>query len=470
MCASQALQRIDSMTLPSAYRNIPSVNELAESSLLAQRAATSPRSVIVDCVRQVLDEYRTGVSTHSDPQTFEQLVDQVLQLLDRVEQSALVPVINATGVILHTGLGRSPLADAAVKAVHEAAKNYTSLEIDLETGKRGSRSAIVRDLLCQLTGAEAATVVNNNAGATLLMLNTIARDLDVIVSRGELIEIGGSFRLPQIMEASSAKLREVGTTNKTRLSDYADAIVESTAALLKVHTSNYRVVGFTEQVPIDELVSLGREHKLAVIDDIGSGALNKRDSPLFVDGPGEPTAVDSIAAGADLVLFSGDKLLGGPQAGIIIGKKKWIDRIEKNPMMRALRLDKLTLAALQATLQLHRDPQKASQELPIMAMANTPLPLLRSRAERIVEQIGDIAAVCDTTAYLGGGSMPEQGLPSVAVRITPHNISETQFAQRLRNSKPPIITRIAQGCLWLDMRTIFDRQDQDVINALKEQL
>lgn len=455
------------MTTPSAYRTIPSVNELVESPRLAQRALTSPRSMIVDAVRQVLDQYRAGMATQGQPQSIDLLANQVIERLDRTERSKLRPVINATGVILHTGLGRAPLADAAVKAVHDAAKNYTSLEIDLDSGKRGSRSASVRDLLCQLTGAQAATVVNNNAGATLLMLNTVARDREVIVSRGELIEIGGSFRLPEIMQASGAKLREVGTTNKTRLSDYANAIDQSTAALLKVHTSNYRVVGFTQQVPIDELVALGMEHDLAVIDDIGSGALRKGDCPLFLD---EPTATESIAAGADMVLFSGDKLLGGPQAGIIVGKKKWIDLIENNPMMRALRIDKLTLAALQATLQLHRDPQKAAHALPIMAMVNTPLSLLRTRAQHIAQQLGETAQVCETIAYLGGGSMPDQGLPSVAVRITPRNLSETQLANRLRSADIPIITRLSEGSLWLDLRTVFDHQDNLLIATLKQEL
>ncbi len=456
------------MTKSAAYRNIPSVNELVETPALAQRDAALPRSVIVACARQVLDEHRQQLAADASTPTpaIEQFAEQVLGRLDHDERPAMRPVINATGVILHTGLGRAPLADSAVQAARDAAAHYTSLEIDLETGRRGSRAGIVRDLLCELTGAEAATVVNNNAGATLIMLNTIAAGREVIVSRGELIEIGGSFRLPDIMQASSATLREVGTTNKTRLGDYAGAISDDTAALLKVHTSNYRVVGFTESVPIDELVALGRERDLPVIDDIGSGNLAKGDCPHF---QGEPAAWGSIAAGADLVLFSGDKLLGGPQTGIIVGTRAWIERIERNPMMRALRVDKMTLAALEATLKLHRDPEQAVEQLPILAMANAPIETLRSRAQKMAAAIGDSAAVCETTAYLGGGSLPGAGMPSIAVRITPARISETELAARLREGDPPIVARVADGSVWLDLRTIFARQDTAVIDALKEQ-
>jgi L-seryl-tRNA(Ser) seleniumtransferase len=444
------------------YRDLPSVHELVE----ALGASDLPRPVIVNAARDVLARLRDEFSLGQSPAvSLEAIASRLADHLLQHERPNLRVVINATGVILHTGLGRAPLADAAVAAVRDAAAHYANVELDLATGERGKRASIVRSLLCELTGAQSATVVNNNAGATLLMLTALASGREVIVSRGELIEIGGSFRLPDVMAASGATLREVGTTNKTRIADYENAINEHTAALLKVHTSNYRVVGFSAAATTGELVALGRKHNLPMIDDIGSGAL----IDFAAYGlPSEPHARGAMATGADVVLFSGDKLLGGPQAGIIAGKKQWIDRIETHPMMRALRVDKLTLAGLEATLRLHRDPQTAAREIPVLAMATASLESLRARADHIAKQFGDTVVAQPSTAYLGGGSLPTQGIESVALRWTPANQSEQQLAQRLRDRDVPIVGRVHDGALWFDLRTVLPRQDAVLAEAIRE--
>jgi L-seryl-tRNA(Ser) seleniumtransferase len=388
--------------------------------------------------------------------------------LAEAQQLALPQVINATGILLHTGLGRAPLSMNALRAVVQACSSYTSLEMDLRTGERGQRVDVVRKQLCDLTGAESATVVNNNAAALLITLNSFAVGKQVIVSRGELIEIGGSFRLPEIMAASGAQLREVGTTNRTRVSDYATAINESTTALLKVHPSNYQVSGFTESVSLGELISLARDHNLPVIHDIGSGAVFD-----FTElGLGrEPVARESIAAGADLVMFSGDKLLGGPQAGVIVGRSEFVERIERNPLARALRVDKLTLAALSATLTSLSHPRQAARERPLWMMIATSVEELQQRARRIAEQVksrtsGWTVDITTSTAYLGGGSLPDQGLDSFAISIAGRDKSEQELAQRLRTGTPPIVGRLERGCVILDLRAVLPEQDENLIEAL----
>lgn len=346
------------------YRELPAVNELLESPSLASWSNRLPRSTVVTVVRQVLDQCRQEIAAANGAisPSLAHLVDRVNTQLQRRQQQALAEVINGTGILLHTGLGRAPLSSRALAAIAEAAAAFTALELNLVSGERGRRVDAVREQLCALTGAEGATVVNNNAAALLITLATLSAGKEVIVSRGELIEIGGSFRLPEVMAASGARLRKVGTTNKTRISDYANAITDATGALLKVHPSNYRISGFTQSAAIDELAALGRKHNLLVVHDIGSGAL----FDLTTLGLGdEPVARDSIEAGADVVLFSGDKLLGGPQAGIVVGSRKYIEQIERSPLMRALRVDKLTLAALSATLMDLNDPQLAARELPL---------------------------------------------------------------------------------------------------------
>ena len=385
----------------------------------------------------------------------------------------LRPVINATGVVLHTGLGRAPLPTAAVDAVSAVAAGYASVEFDLADGSRRSRTIVMRELLRELTGAESAAVVNNNAGATLLALTAVVHggsgeQREVVVSRGELIEIGGSFRLPDIMSCGGAVLREVGTSNRTTLADYAAAVGPRTAALMKVHTSNYRVVGYTEEASISELVELGKTRGLPVIYDLGSGAV----APL-PDGiaGAEPMVADAIAAGCDLVLFSGDKLLGGPQAGILVGRAAWIDHLESHPLSRALRVDKMTIAALEATLRLHHDPERGAREIPTLAMLATPVEVLRTRARSICDRLvasgwPGRAETVETVAGAGGGALPAHDITSFAVRVTSDTCSETVLARRLRLGALAVVGRLADRAVLLDLRTVPADDDKALVQAL----
>ncbi len=368
----------------------------------------------------------------------------------------LRPVINATGVVLHTNLGRSPLHAEAVVAVTAAASGYLNLEVDLTTGKRNKRQDPVRAGLCHLTGAEAATVVNNCAAATVLVLRALAAGREVVVSRGQLIEIGGGFRLPEVMAVSGATLREVGTTNITRVADYERAVGPNTAMLLRVHTSNYRVRGFTKSVSVGELAAVGKRHGIPVVDDCGSGLAV--DLAAFGLGS-EPLVSAGIAAGADLTLFSGDKLLGGPQAGVIAGRKPLIDRIEADPLFRAVRLDKLSLAALEATLRVYRDPARAIRELPTLRMLTTPLAELRERAARLALRLGGTAR--DDVGYAGGGTLPDVPLPTAVVVL-----DEAGLAARLRIGSPAVLGRVKGGKMLLDVRTVFAEQEDDLVAAV----
>lgn len=459
----------------SPQRHIPSVNAVVDSPVLAAWNDRVPRSVVVEAARETLAGYRERLDQGGETPSLPSLDDfarRVVARLEVNEMPRLQPVINATGILLHTGLGRAPLGEPALKALEQVGGSYASIELDLPSGERGRRATTVRDLLGKITGAESATVVNNNAAAILIMLNTLARGRSVVVSRGELIEIGGSFRLPEIMRASGAVLREVGTTNKTRLRDYELAIDEDTAALLKVHTSNFRVVGFTKSVEIDEMVKLGQKHGLPVVFDIGSGVLEDVQQHGL---PYEPSANEAIRAGTDLVLFSGDKLLGGPQAGIIVGRQRWIEQIEMNPLMRAMRVDKLVLAALEATLRLHRDPQQARRHIPVLEMATIPVPVLQERAEKLVEQFCALEHVREAdvgreTAYVGGGSLPTQGIASVVVRVRVRDISEDELSRRLRLGNPSVVARVHHGRIQLDLRTIFPRQDAALVAAVRAAL
>ena len=371
------------------FRNIPSVNDLLETAPIKSllETATTSRNAVVDGVRSFLDELRKDLQTSAEQAgvpTPTELAQQIADWISQRRQSKLRPVINATGVVLHTGLGRAPWPQAAISAAASAAEGYCSLEFDLAAGKRSQRAEVVESQLTALTGAEAATVVNNNAAATMLALASVAAGKEVIVSRGQLVEIGGSYRLPEVMTYAGVRLREVGSTNKTRIDDYRDAIHVDTAAIMRVHPSNYQIVGFTEQASLDQMVELGRKRNLPVIDDIGSGAM--MDFAQF-GLPGEPLASRSIQQGADLVLFSGDKLLGGPQCGIILGRHDLVRQIVKHPLTRAVRVDKTVLAALSATLQLYEDPEVAVQQIPLLAMLDTPLANLQHRAERLAAQI-----------------------------------------------------------------------------------
>jgi len=451
-------------------RNIPSVTELLEKPPLQQITNSLHRSVVVNHVRGFLDQLRAQVQTASDripiPAASE-LAERIAAWILVEEVSPLRPVINATGILLHTGLGRAPLATEAIEAMGEIAGGYASVELDLPTGQRSQRMQAVVPLLKELTGAESAAVVNNNAGATLLTLSAVAAGKEVIVSRGQLVEIGGSYRLPDVMQASGARLKEIGTTNKTRLADYENAIGPETGALLQVHTSNYVIAGFSEATSLPELVSLGRQHELPVIDDIGSGALIDFQQFGIQD---EPTVAGSIRAGADLVLFSGDKLLGGPQCGIIVGQQRWIEKITKHPLMRALRVDKVTLAGLRATLQLYRDSDTACQRVPLLALLNTSVEDLRQRAEQLVSQLNSCDALEDVTVvedvtYLGGGSVPTQAITTYCVSVASVGGSIDSLATQLRSGKTAVVGRIHQDRLLLDLRSVLAAQDQLLLAA-----
>ena len=450
------------------FRQLPAVGRVLDHPTLVTLRGEHSSDAITAAVRVELDRVRDSLKAGGGAIDLDAIASSVVGRLQAAESPILRTVINATGIVLHTNLGRSPMAEVAAQAAYEAARGYLNLELDLGTGKRSSRQDPIRDGVKAITGAEAATVVNNCAAATVIVLRALAAGKEVIVSRGQLIEIGGSFRIPEIMAASGAILREVGTTNITRLRDYEQAIGPNTGLLMRVHTSNFRVRGFTESVGIEELAELGKKHGIPVIDDAGSGAV----LDLAADGlPGEPLISQGIAAGADLSLFSGDKLLGGPQAGIIAGKADLIARIERDPLMRAFRCDKMTLAALEATLRLHRNPDRSRQTVPALSMLTMPLAELRERAERFAERLRAIPEirllkVRDDVAYVGGGSLPDIALPTVVIGVTAECHSEEAFAARLRSGTPAVVGRVHAGQVLFDLRAIFDRQLDDLFTAI----
>ncbi len=454
------------------FRNIPSVNELLESPQLKKIVQTVNHQVVVDGVRTFIDDLKETISAATDDIEIPapgELAEKIADWLHVEQRPYLRPVINGTGIILHTGLGRAPLANSAVEETMAIARGYASVEIDLADGQRGQRVKAVEKLLCELTGAEAAVVVNNNAAATMIALATVATGKEVIVSRGQLIEIGGSYRLPDVMECSGCKLKEVGTTNKTHAADYSSAVGEETSAILKVHPSNFEVVGFTNTVSTKELVSIAHAHDLPMIDDVGSGALI--DFAKF-GLSNEPVVADSIKDGADIVLFSGDKLIGGPQCGIIIGKRKYIDQVLKNSLMRAMRVDKMTLAALAATLRLYRNTETAEREVPILRMLSMPEANLKLRAQKIVEQIQDqrwvkSCVVAESQSMLGGGSLPTQKIPTWCVAVEPQDSSVNRIAARLRSATPAVIGRVQKDTLLIDLRTVFPEQDMILVETLE---
>ena len=455
-------------------RGLPPVNSVIGHQLLAESMQTHGRVAVRRAVRQALEEVRLGFRDQKvipfDPTAVARRAYEILA----GERPRLRPVINATGVLLHTGLGRAPLAAEAIQAVTNVATGYCNLEIDLEDGVRGRRSSGISALLRELTGAEAATVVNNNAGATVVVLRAMAAGREVIVSRGQLVEIGGSFRLPEIFEVSGARLREVGTTNKTRLSDYQRAIGPETAAILRVHRSNFQIVGFTEEPSLSDLAQLAHAHGLWAIDDIGSGALRSGLPPGIVD---EPTVSQGLEADADLVLFSGDKLLGGPQCGLIVGKREAVGRVETDPLMRALRVDKMTLAALETTLRLALDPQRGMEKIPLWSMIATPLQLVRARAEALAttfrEEFGLNASVITSESFIGGGSVPILPIPTVVVAVSPpfpivrDSRSESAWARLLRQGDPPIVARVHLGQVLFDPRTVTSNQEPVLLDAIR---
>ena len=460
--------------VPNPFRHLPSVSQLMDSPPLKSLVESASHNVVVDGVRSFLDKMREQVSQASAAAnisipTAAELAAKIADWIRTDDAPKLRPVINGTGILLHTGLGRAPLADEAIESIAAIAGGYASVEIDLQNGERGNRADAVRKLLCELTGAASATVVNNNAAATMLTLAALASGGEVICSRGQLVEIGGSYRLPDVMECSGAKLKEVGTTNKTRISDYERAIGEHTKAILKVHPSNYRIQGFTESVELSALARLGRQRHLPVIDDVGSGALIDFSRYGFKE---EPVVKASISAGADLVLFSGDKLVGGPQCGIIVGRKDLIERIEQHPLMRAFRIGKLTLAALVATLRLYRDVDLAEQKIPLLTMLSTQMDNLKFRAEKLATQLRGTSGIASAnvqqgSCLLGGGSMPVQEIPSYQVTIEPAGQSVSQLSERLRTGEPALIGRIQENRLVLDLRTIAPKYDTQLVRAFQ---
>ncbi len=449
------------------------MNEVLDTAPVRAVLAHHSPELVVGVIRQEIDALRQRISEGvavDGATTVERIAEGVVTRLASELQPKLRPVINATGIILHTNLGRAPMAEAAARAAYDAARGYLNLELDLESGKRSSRQDAIREWVCRLTGAESATAVNNNAAATVIALRALAAGKEVIVSRGQLVEIGGSFRIPDIMRVSGGILKEVGTTNITRLSDYEAAITPQTAVLLRVHCSNYRISGHTEAVPLAELVALGRQRGLLVVDDIGSGALLDFGRWRLA---GEPLARESLATGVDLVLFSGDKLLGGPQAGILAGRKELIRKIEKDPLMRAFRLDKMTLAALEATLRTYLNQERALQDIPVLRMLETPLIRLRERAEALAARLKALQGLAaievrEEVAYVGGGSLPDQHLKTIVVAVQAHQISDTELASRLRTGVPAVMARIQDGWLLLDLRTIFADQEDALVGAFRE--
>ncbi len=454
-------------------RNIPKVDKILEWPDIKAFMEKYPRPVVIAAVRETLNQVRAEIlagSTTRESLAEETVVEKVNLALNKSNTPGLRRVINGTGVVLHTNLGRAPLAESLRDAMLDAAFGYCTLEFDLETGSRGKRAVHVENLLCSLTGAETAVVVNNNAAAVLLALSALARGREVVVSRGELVEIGGSFRIPEVMEQSGAVLREVGATNRTHPRDYRAAISEDTALLLKVHTSNFALVGFTTQVSTEELVAIGRETSLPVMVDAGSGTLINLSSCGL---PGETTVREYLDAGADLVTFSGDKLLGGPQAGIIVGKKSLLEPMKKHPLLRALRLDKVTLATLEGTLRLYRDEQQALRQIPTLRMMTATAEELASRAKRAMRRMRRAlhAGVSLTTlkgfSQVGGGTFPLLELPTTLISVSVDGLSPQQLEQQLRARTLPIIGRISQGAFLLDLRTVADKDIPDIIAALQ---
>lgn len=419
-----------------------------------------PRIIILDAIRETLDFYRKAIlGGKIDGFSNDKIIEDVVKRINNKNTMHLRRVINATGTVLHTNLGRAVLSKAAVDAVLNVSMGYNNLEFDLEEGIRGSRYSHVEELICKITGAEAAVVVNNNAAAVMLVLSTLSRGKEALVSRGQLVEIGGSFRIPAVMEESGAKLVEVGTTNRTHLYDYEKALNENTGVVLKVHQSNYKILGFTEEVDILALVDFGKKHNIPVVEDIGSG--------VFIDMSKyglsmEPTVQNSIKMGIDVVTFSGDKMLGGPQAGIIAGRKEYIEKMKKNQLTRALRIDKMTLAALEATLRLYLDEERAVKEIPGLNMLTKDKDKLKKDALRLSRMIklrlkgrAEVEVIKDFS-QVGGGAMPLESLETYAVAIKPNGISLESLDYILRTEKIPIITRINKDRMIFDVRTLFD--------------
>jgi L-seryl-tRNA(Ser) seleniumtransferase len=459
-----------------SLRQLPSVDQLLNAAERAGLIGEHGREMVLNAARAVLEQARAQIAHGSAalPDSREHATDlivgQIAGYLQEAARRSLRRAVNATGIIIHTGLGRAVLPRTAAEAVAEVLGGYCNLAVDPDTGQRGHRDSHVVGLLCELTGAEAATMVNNNAAATMIILNTLAKGKEVIVSRGQLVEIGGSFRMPEVMEGSGTILREVGTTNKTYLSDYLNAIGDNTGAILRVHQSNYRIIGFTEQPPLEDLVRVGHEHNLPVIDDLGSGALlDMKDFGLAH----EPMVQESIRAGADVVCFSGDKLIGGPQAGVIVGQAAVIEKIKKNPLARALRVGKMTISALEATLRLFLSRDRLLSENPTYRMLSLPLSELDERAKSVAEALREVLsgvaeiAVIDGASEVGSGSVPAEEIPTRLLSVRPTAVSTQTLARSLRHYAPPIFARVHKDAVLFDFRTLQAEEDAIVCAALR---
>ena len=453
--------------------NLPSVDEILKSADGQEWLRQFQRKIVLKAVREVIatrrSEILAGRATDLSPAILSaEINDNIL----RLSSFSLLPLINATGIVIHTNLGRAVLSDKVLHNVIAVGRGYSNLEYDLASGKRGRRHTHTRRLLTDITGAEDALIVNNNAAAVLLCLSTFAKGREVIVSRGELVEIGGSFRIPDVMSASGAVLREVGTTNKTHIYDYANAVNDNTALILKVHQSNYKIIGFSDGVAVEDLVSLGRKHDLPVMYDLGSGCLIDL-KPYGIND--EPSVADIVGSDVDIVSFSGDKLLGGPQGGIIVGRKRYIEKIQKNPLARAVRIDKLAIAAFEATLMEYHDVEKAKEEIPVLQMLLQSPVEIQARAKKIAAELRKIAggmnvSVIRDSSKAGGGSLPEVEFPTYAVCIKPVEVSVNEVEVRLRSGRPPVIARIREDSLILDARTIRRQEIGDLVRVVASSL
>ena len=454
------------------YRSIPKVDVLLENPDIVTLIENHHRDVVVDVIREEIDKLRNFIKENDDINLIEEKINNLIENIkistEKVYSYNIKKVINGTGTILHTNLGRAIISKKHADYLSEVVTSYSNLEYNLEEGKRGERYSHFEKLICKITGAEAAMAVNNNAAAVMLVLSSMAAEREVIVSRGELVEVGGKFRIPDVMKSSNAHLVEIGTTNKTHLEDYEDAISENTGAFLKVHTSNFKILGFTESVSIEELCKLGREKDIPVIEDIGSGVL------IDLSKYGleyEPTVQDSIKAGVDVVSFSGDKLLGGPQAGIIVGKKKYIDKMKKNPLTRAFRIDKFTATILEMIFHEYLNEEDAIKNIPVLSLITKDLKEIEKNANALFNKIENLENVADinvedTLSQIGGGSLPAERIKSKSVTIMPKNISTQSLEAKLRAGKNPVVGRISEEKLILDMRTVLE----DEIDILAQKL
>jgi len=452
--------------------SLPSVDEILKSDKGLEWQESFPRRYVLKAIREIIEEKRQAILRDELKEISpESLLPDIQNRIERLSSFSLKPVINATGVVIHTNLGRSVLSEEILENVKKVACGYSNLEYNLEKGERGKRYSHIQRLLNEITGAESSLIVNNNAAAVFVCLSALAKGKEVIVSRGELVEIGGSFRVPDVMASSGAILKEVGTTNKTHLHDYERAINENTALLLKVHQSNFRTIGFTKQIEIDELVTLGRKHNIPVMFDLGSGCLIDL-KPYGVHI--EPTVQDIVKSGCDIVTFSGDKLLGGPQGGVIVGKTELIESIAKNPLMRAMRIDKLTLSAFEAVLMNYLDEEKAKKEIPTLKMLLQDVNEIKDRAKRIAmrlrrevkEDIAKIDVMADTSQS-GGGALPEIEFKTYVVAIKPKKLSVNKLEERLRHGNPPIIARIKEDALIIDARTVRNREIEVLVKRIE---